>query len=770
LATLVVPSSAVAQSGPAQGWLNALDCGVSGSEFETTATTAAGSNRITLKTPGDFRVGQGVMVSRSNVRYLRPTLWGPGEPYRGASHLAGVEMRGYDGSSGSWTVYLLEVDSAGPTFRWSDDLARTWKARKVPVTFDWQPLSGGTEVRFSRRDWQPGHMVSFTARDQLVTRITAIEGRTLTLAHAANRTAADAVVRHCDNAALQLAIDRAVKEHRNLFLPVGRYRLAAGLRVQQPAGLVIEGQSSVDTVIDITDGEGACFALYRGSEVTLRNMAMLGHTGLAEQPGAFRTSSGFGFWACTLKTCSAVTTNGTERVLVENVHARRMASECFISYGPYRTGNEEPKEYTRSATYQRCSVTDCAANAFNNCDFAENTSILYCRIDGAGWHAYEGSGRFVRLIGNYVRNAGPFTVGDIPHTLPRLEHFHELGIGQAVVANNVFEGIGRCGGVTVIFGPTQVVVADNLFVNYNGNAITAACSTVHNCYPSQNITIRGNIIDMTVPSETPRGRNGISVEASDTIVADNQVYTRGATDPRVIGICIREGAVNVNVHDNLVRNCGRGIYAHRVPATVTEVVDPATFRQTGLPLEWRHSHLYRGWNLAWLNRGLPASLSIVDRYDPDTLAFKLREPRALKAGDAFQAFPAESANWSIHDNTLTGCSKPVVLDCFGSESTIFKGNLVTRGQATGAAQAVKVSGRANLVDNHISGFDEPASTALALTPDPLGRVCPNVYQDNVIDDCARALSESRPGLWAASRAHGNLFLRCGNVPPAAGKQ
>ena len=686
-------------------WINVCECGASGSAFETTAATAAGSKQITVKDVGDFKVGQGVMVSRCNIQYVNPTLWGPGEPYIGASKDTRLEIRGYDGSAGSWIVYLLEIDGAGPTFRWNDDLVRGWRAAKVPITYDWQPLGGGTEVRFSRHNWQPGHLISFSARDQLVSTIEKIEGNVLTLRTTANRTAGNAVVRHCDSMAIQAAIDRAVREKRKVFVPVGRYRLATGLSVRDASAIVIEGQNAVDTVLDIAEGVGACFILYHGTEVVVRNFRLIGHTGLAEQPRAFRTSSGYSFWPCTLKGCSGASINATERVLFENVHASRMASECFISYGPYRRGSEELKQYTKSATFLRCSVTDCAANAFNNCDFAENTSVLHCRIDGAGWHAYEGSGRFIRFVGNYVRNAGPVTIGDIPHTLPRLDHYHDLGIGQAIVRDNVFEGIGRCGGVVVIYGTTQVVVADNLFINYNGNAVTASSATVHNNYPSQNITISGNIIDMTSTAEKPATRTGISVSASDTLVHDNQIYVRGECDPKVTGIQLHDGAVNVNAHDNMVRNCGRGIATQRLSGTITEVADSKTFRQTGLPLQWRYSHLYRNWSLIWLRDNKPAGQSLMDGYDATSLQFELKEPRDMKVGDRFEVFPP-SANWNVHDNTFTGCAQPVTMTSHGSNTTLFRNNLIERGGAANVTGPVIVTGQFELIGNHITGFDE----------------------------------------------------------------
>ena len=747
-----VEAAAGAAEGP--GWLNVRECGASGSRFETTGTTTAGSNQVAVKDAGDFRAGQGVMVSRCNVRTYGHRLWGPGEPYAQSSADTGVEVRGYDGSAGSWIVYLMEIDGAGPTFRWSDDLARTWKAGKVPVTFEWQPLAGGTEVRFARRDWQPGHMVTFTARDQLVTTIEKVEGNVLTLKQPANRTAGDAVVRHCDSMAIQTAITRAIGEKRNVLFPAGHYRLAAGLQVRGAAGIRIEGESGADTVLDITNGEGACFALFGGGEVTLRNFRMVGHTGLADQPAAFRTSSGFTFWASTLKSCQGIAYYGTERVLAENVHASKMAAECFFSGGPYRKGKEEPAEYTRSATFLRCSVTDCAANAFNNCDFAENTNILYCRIDGAGWHAYEGSGRFIRFIGNYVRNAGPVTIGDIPHTLPRLDHLNDLGVGQAVVADNVFEGIGRSGGIAVNHCPTQVSITNNLFINYNASAIRASSGTVHNTYPPQNIVITGNVIDLTCADGKPAWRVGIAVSTSDTLVANNQVYVRGSMDPVATGIQLREGAVNVDVHDNLVRNCGMGLQAFRLPAKVTEVVDGA-FLQAGLPLERRTSHLYRGWTLAWLKEGKPAGTSVVDAMDPATLRLKLTEPREVKAGDTFEAFPP-SANWNLHDNTVTSCLRPVLLECYGGVASFLRGNVISRGEATGVKAAIEVRGRFTLLENQVSGFDEEGSVALQLHPDPLGRPGRRIFRGNTFERCRTPVAESEKGLWTAADAESNV--------------
>jgi hypothetical protein len=760
------------------GWVNVQDYGASGSVFETTASAVAGSNEITVAEVGDLEVGQQVTVSRCYIQYLRPRLYGPGEPYATSRALEdALEMRGYDGGGGSWLAFIMEIDGEEPlSFRWKGNLAKPWDGTKVPVTFDWQKLSGGVEVRFKKQEWKRGQMVTFSARDQLISTIEKIEGKIITLREAPNRTTDEAVVRHTDRAAIQKTIDLALKHKVNVFFPAGHYRIPGGLRVPNATSIRLEGANAATTILDISDGEGSCFGLQRGTEVTIRNFTMIGHTGLDEAPLSFTMTTGYGYWPNSLKGCNAVGMSGTERVLIENVHVSRMANEAFYAQGPAREGSKEPPQYQKSLTYLRCSVTDCAANAFNNNDRGENTSILYCRVDGAGWHAAEMPARFLRVIGSYFRNTGPVTVGDMSH---RYEDLNELGCGQAFICDNVFEGIGRSGGIAVNHGSSQVVISGNLFINFIGNAITVSSHTVRptlpwfkpdapiswGSYPSRSVVITNNIIDLTAVGENSPPRVGINVSASEVTVANNQIYVRGQADPRVTGIRLSDPALHLNVHNNLVRNCGTGLATGRAASRVTQVIDDTTFMEASLPLEWRYSHQYQGWQIIWLAGGQAQGTSIIEAYDPTTLRFKLTAPREMKAGDAFEVCPPGAANWNLHDNTIAGCLNPVILDNSGSANSQFNRNLITRGEASGVKQAVTIRGRYTLQGNQILGFNEAGSAALLLEPDRLGRPLPNLYRDNLISDCAAAVAESAPGLWQAAVREGNVFPQAGPVQP-----
>ncbi len=766
VAGLLVASYARAQTGPggeAGAWLDAAEVGASGSAYETRATTVAGAKQITVADPGDFRVGQGVMVSRCNVRYTNQTLWGPRDKYGAAKPLKElVELRGYDGAAGSWIVYALDIEPGSPpTFRWTDDIGRTWHP-KVPITGDWQPLGGGTEVRFGKHDWEAGYTVTFSARDQLVSRIEAIDGKVLTLRDAANRSADDAVVRHCDDAALQAAVDQAIKERRNLYVPPGWYRLTRSVVIRNAAGLSVVASSPEHTVLDISEGEGGCFALSRGTEVTLKNFKMVGHTGFADRDiaGYFNTAGARGVWGFYLKNSCAVTMAGTERVLVENCHGTKMSCECFVSGGPSRGTVAKPNTaYSKSVTYLRCSAVDCGRNGFNdwNCG-PENTSVLYCRIVDVGGCAWEGASRFVKFVGNYVRNAGTVAIGNLgPDN--RDASFAELAAGQHLIADNVFESRVPYGGCAIrtTRGASQVIIRNNLFVNFGSSAIEASGQVSDNGYPSANTAIFGNSMDMTDAEGTPRV--AIDLSASDTIVADNQIYVRGAADPKVTAIRVSEPALNVILHDNLLRHCGVGLVTGRTISRVGQVIDSTTFVPSWrtVPLERQTVDPCRGWRLVWLAGGKPAGTSEVESFDSASCRFKLRAPRELKVGETFETVPAGGARWSFHDNLITGCLSPVVLDSYGSESSVLRGNTISRGESTGVKQAVEVRGRFDLLGNRFEGFSEPGSAALALFRDRLGTAPRNRYAGNVFLGCGQPV-KAEPDLWDDAAAAANTVV------------
>lgn len=744
-------------------WINAMECGASGSQLETMATTTAGSNQITVKDPTNFKVGQGVMISKCDPQYTSKQLRG----LRGMYQLEKtpfdevVELRGFDGSGGDWLVFVLDIRSNNPyTFRWSDDLAKSWKV-DIPITWDWQKLSGGMEIRFRKRDMTPGLVINFSARTQLCTTIEKIEGNSVWLRDAPSLSVSGAVMRHNDTDALRAALKLAQETKKNLFIPCGYYHIDGGLTIEN-TNITIEGENAENTIFDISGGEGSVFRLRKGREVTIRNFTLLGHTGQADIPGTMTNIIGessvpvgeIRFWCSSLKSCQAVVIQNTERVLVENVHARRMSAEAFYCQGSSRRNGKVPDIYTKSLIFRRCSAIDCAANAFNNNDTSENTTVEYCRIDGiggTGWHAYEGPGRFIRLIGNYIRNAGPFTIGDMSH---RDEDLNELGCGQAIIRDNVFEsGSGRCAGIVVSYGARQVSIANNLFINYNGNAITVSGQTDHVGYPAKNMTITGNIIDLSYRGEKQVARTGIEIDASHVIVADNQIYVRGARINETTGISISEGIEDVIVHDNLILNCGTGLKAYRRASSVATVLDTRTFTDTQLPMEWQVSSRYRGWQIVWLAEN--TSSTIAD-FNPEKMQFILDKPKTdLKKDDSFHLFPPQ-AHWTIHDNTITDCSLPVEIDVYGSATTTLRNNVITRGQTTDVKTACRIAGQVNLIGNHFEGFDTNDYIVLEMLPDKIGRVLPNLIRDNVFQNCMVPVIERSAGLWNACYREGNL--------------
>jgi hypothetical protein len=515
-------------------------------------------------------------------------------------------------------------------------------------------------------------------------------------------------------------------------------------------------------VLDISQGEGFCFSLLRGEEVTLRNFRMVGNTGFEarDQAGLFYSLRAQGLWGFYLKPCQAVDIVGTERVLIENCHANRMSAECFVSGGPSRASVSNDLPFSKQVTYLRCSVTDCARNAFNdwNCG-PENTSILNCRIENVAGCAWEGASRFAKFIGNYVRNAGTVAMGNLGPSNGGTS-FGELGAGQHIVADNVFESLVPYGGCAIrsCFGSTEVIISHNLFINFGSSAVEALgrCDTNH--FVSANTTITGNIFDMTCVTGKTTPRHAIEVSASNGIVSDNQIYVRGAPDSAVTGLRILEPASDLIIHDNLIRNCGWGIVSGRAQSRVVSVIDPVSFTADleALPLALHGSHLGSDWGVVWVNSLGPKTLSAIDSFDPETLHFKLRKPHPLQAGQRFEIV-SPAPNWSIHHNLVSDCLHPAILDSFGGDTCSFSENEITRGSAAHVKAALEIHGMFRVDRNHICGFDEPGSAALSLFPDPLGRACRSLYWNNVFERCSIGIAESRKGLWRSSRSIGNLF-------------
>ncbi len=722
------------------GWLNVQDYGASGSKFETSATTTEGSTQVTVADAGDFKVGQGVMVSKSNIRFTPTMLWGTGERYQNMKPLQNsVEVRGFDGSTGSWVIYVIDIEpSPTPMFRWSDDLGRTWQP-KQPITHDWQKLSGGTEVRLNQRDWEAGYVIAFGARDQLISRIEKIEGHTLTLHDPANRTVKDAVIRHNDTLALQTSVDRALKEKLKVFVPAGHYRLAQTIRVRNPESLTIEGANSVDTVFDISEGEGACFSINGGTEATLRNFRMFGFMGFDERDraGELRTLGSTAIWGFLLKHCNAVDIANTRRVLVENCHASRMSGECFVSSSRSRPGLPLPvapgtfqnpsvpvdpravagvdQPYCQGITYLRCSVTDSARNAFNDvlCG-TENTVIQNCRIIDVGGCAWEGASRFVKFTGNYIRNAGTVAIGNLGPA-NRDATFPALGAGQIIVADNVFENNIPYGGCAIrsARGASQVIIRNNLFINFNSSAVEVTGPGYINEFPAGNTTITGNIFDMTASGLKSVPRTAINIMADDTLISDNQIYVRGTNDANVTGIRLREPALNAIAHDNLLRNLGTGIISDTTQTVIGEVIDPTTFIAGAgtIPLNRWWPQQYHGWTFAWFQNNKPAGTAEIDSFDAATSRFKLTQPAELKTRDRFEIYPP-AANWNLHDNTLTDCLKPIVLNSHGSPTSILKDNVITRRDVTAQPEAIQIiRGQFELLNNHFTNPKPPTTAA-----------------------------------------------------------
>jgi len=676
--------------------LNAKDFGASGSVFETNARTIAGSHQVLVDDTGDFTVGQQVLLKggyqhhicevfmdRRDNSPVNPRKWKHGAPLEGRIELVGNVA--FD-----LVTYFVDFFPENPNvFRWTKDFGRTWH-EDIPVTKDPIDLDGKVHLKinhFPEREW--GCTAVIVCSNRLVATIEKIDGHSLWLSQAANESVTCRIC-HSDTAALQKAIDTAIAENKRVFLPNGRYRLTSSLYIKKHSSFTLEGESGFNTILDYSIGnvgvespEGSCFVVEGGREFTLKNLFMLGCAGFhdRDQCGKLNTKGGDSVWGFYFHKSNATCILDTERVYIENCHARRMSAECFYANGNKRTPPApEPTAYNKSIIYMRCTVEDCARNAFNSAIQIENTSILYCRIRDVGGCAWESASRFSRVEGCYFRNCGSIGIGNSR----RRDIFHEyLTTGQHVISGNHFES-GCCYGKAMIrvgAAATQVIISGNNFINFNSNAIETFGEGGIVDLPSENTIITSNTFDMSATENTSQNRHAIRITNNFVTVSDNQIYVRGARDERVTGIEISDDVTRVQLHNNTLAGLGRGIISERVFGKVGLVVNEKMFyreegrqgTETKPMLLRRRSHGYRGWKLIWTSDN---SESEIEFFDGETLLFTLKAGRALKTGDEFMIYSDVSAPWNIHDNIIDDCMTPLSLDTEVGKLAIVRDNII----------------------------------------------------------------------------------------------
>lgn len=704
------------------GWINASEHDASGSEFQSIGKTRTGSNEIAVGDIGDFKVGQGVTVSNCNLHYYG-MLYNAAEPYLAKNQKTlgdEMEFRGLDENK-AWQTFVIHFEKTEPvTFSWmavdsalqrdisdhpqySQAYKWCWQGKKLPINNEWFTLADGVQARFKKLDWQPGESVSFHARNRLIAQITGVKGRTLVLSEHATIDASNAVVRHHDQTALQSAVDKAIVERKALFIPAGRYRLSTGLGIRN-ASLRVEGAHREQTILDVTEDNTAVFWISGGRDVAVTNLGMSGHTGFMKLPGNtyFPTASGFAFWPTAnqqmeVKGCAAANIVSTEHILFEDINVTGMASEAFYLHGSDRYGgkpyvqaphegmSELQKQYTRSCTFHRCKVFDCAFNAFNNNDFAENTSILHCHVERVG-NFCESACRFLRIIGNYVKDCNFSGLngngrGENPNEIDRM---------QAIISDNVFEG-GRWGyGISVNNPVSETIISNNLFVACSKAPAIAICNRGQRGFPAKGtVSITGNNIDLSCREEFPdNDRVGIVVSGANVIIANNHIYDRGPVSEKVTGISISDDSVNVHVHDNAICNCYYGIragartYVNRgdgkgrfeflhTESEVAETLGSSSFRDKELSF----ASNYRAWKLRWSTGSNSGKVSTVKNFDHNTRTVTLKEEIRMLPGDRFEVCP-KFANWQIHHNTVEASMKPFAIDLFSDDGVLLKDNVI----------------------------------------------------------------------------------------------
>lgn len=679
-----------------KGFLNARDFGASGSDFVSKALSCTNTNEIRLESIGDFKVGDEILIKGAFIHQTAKYLFekkdsspiNPRPWHHNRELESEIELRGYNGEHGGRAVYFIDFDPDEIGYlRWSVDFGRSWNEHIPAPDGEYVSLEADVKIKInSLPERLFGATVVIVCSDMLIATVTAVKGNVLYISEKANRTA-ECTVSHSDTAAIQRAINAAIKDSKSVFLPKGKYKITKSLIIDSPASFTFEGECAEETVIDNSLGnvgverpEGSCFIIRGGKEFNLKNLTMLGCLGFDNRDiaGCIKTKGGNSVWGFYFNKSNAICISSTERVYVENCHARMMSAECFYSRGDSRRYTLVPEDYTKSIIYNRCSVVDCARNAFNNNDQAEGTTITNCRVERVGGCAWEGASRFVKIQGSYFRWCGPIAIGNVRRREENLEH---LGTGQHIISDNYFEEGCAYSDSMIMIGSTatQVIVKGNVFVNFNSNAVKIFGEGNTCDKPPENVIVSSNIIDLSAENGRGIPRIGISASAPFVTVSDNHIYTRYDSDKNTKGIVITGDLVRTVVHDNILASLDIGIESRRVTGSVGIVADNRSFYRKEKaygeyatpPLVRIRSHRYRGWRILWDN----GEYSVIEDFDPVSLRFTLSEPREIKSGDPFTLLPpVGKKNILIHHNLIDGCNEAIRLDPQTQDACIINDN------------------------------------------------------------------------------------------------
>lgn len=651
------------------GFINVRDFGALGSGCTVELEATSGSSVFRALDVGDFSVGDTVLLFGGVPRVANSHIYArtdtsavnPRPPKRRYEVKDELELVGYKGPEA--VIYTVDIYPEEPdVIRWTKDNGQSW-VEGVPIVNGEAAIENGIKlIIHDFEDKKYGCTAVFACESKRETKILSISGNEIELSVVAT-VGERCRLAHSDSVAFQRAVDLAIERGGTVYIPNGEYKLTSSVVIKDAENVQIIGESGAGVIIRNSDmpytfsvdnhTSGPCFKVLNSRNVTFKSFTMIGSMGYAERMlgGCNKSTKGveptkvYGFY---YSYTSAITFSGVERAHVEDVHARRMSGEAFYSSGAGRIYNasgecEIPDLYQKSINYVNCTAEDLARNAFNNNDRGEGTTVTGCRIVDVGGCAWEGASRFVKITNNYIRNAGPVAIGNVRS---RSEEYELLGTAQHIVADNYFEG-GICyggAGVTVGAAASQVIIRNNMFVNFNSNAILIVPHTQHSDLPPEHVIVTGNSIDLTAIGTPSEKRYGIRVGCDYATVSDNQIYTRGPlADDNTSGIELVENSVNSVIHSNTCANCGRGISALLARGVVGPVKDEREFYREeplyglpGLPpMPRRRSHRFAGWIIEWDSGGS----SEIEIFDAETKLITLKEPRKMVSGEKFTLFP-----------------------------------------------------------------------------------------------------------------------------------
>ncbi|MBD1379233.1 right-handed parallel beta-helix repeat-containing protein [Metabacillus arenae] len=544
---------------------------VSGSSQITTGSINSGSNTLTVSSPIDFKVGQGIAIKTvsavADVKTLQIT--------------SGATTTGSVSISFQAAAYIIEVNAGDTAIQVADkirsavfnDFTTGGTSGTDTITFTANVAGEKPSMSYDPSTTGASGTVTQTTvgvKDSyFISEITALNGNSITLQNSATVTVSGVLVLHDDTAAIQTAINDLPSDGGELIIPKGTYNYSANWTIANKSNVTFRGVGRktvlcalnyTNSTLWVNDCTGVVIKNFRIKSSGTKRLQTDASTGIRpsnctdiqiKSVYVEKTSAGILARQCTdlvVKNCNVKDT------FADGIHITRRCKEVRVLNNYLEnTGDDAIAVVSYTADGIAAEVSSLMISGG-----ATTTGRIQVVLDGLIHNINVTSGDTPTTIATNVRSTlfTGWTTGGSGTTIT----FTSASNGDEVNARFISNGTGVVGTIsTTTQGEgycEKVIIAHNTIKNGKTRAITHV--------GGKNVVISDNIINGTASSGIliMKDNNYDTFKPLDTIVKGNQIKNVGTVLPNAGNISGIETQVDTKgclIESNVISHgTGRG--------------------------------------------------------------------------------------------------------------------------------------------------------------------------------------------------------------------